>query len=157
MPANLALVAADAGPLGLVVGHLLDNAVQASPAGGRVTVTARGCELWARPTPAATSGRSPPGPHVEVTVIEDAGPGVKPETCGRGCSTSRSSPPRPAAAGWAWRSCTAPWPPTAGGIRLDAADPGTVARFVLPVAAARPPVSFQPAPSEPRPRSGPSL
>ena len=33
-----------------------------------------------------------------------------------------------------------------GGVRLDAADPGTVARFVLPVAATRPPVA-QPLPA----------
>ena len=144
VPANLALVAADGGPLGAVVGHLLDNAVQASPAGGRVTVSARGCELTASDA-RGYLGAVAPGPHVEVTV-EDAGLGVRPELRPKLFHepfVTTKAGRRGLGLAIVYRTLAA----HKGGIRLDAGDPGTAARFVLPVAAARPPVHPQPSPA----------
>lgn len=138
VPANLALVAMDTVPLGLVLGHLLDNAVQSSPAGGRVAVTARGCELTAADA-RGFLGAVGPGPHVEVAV-RDAGPGVKPEMRPRLFHepfVTTKAGRRGLGLAVVYRTLAA----HKGGVRLEALDQGTAARFVIPVAAARPAVA----------------
>jgi signal transduction histidine kinase len=137
VPANLALVAMDPAPLGLVLGHLLDNAVQASPPGGRVVVTARGCDLTAADA-RGYLGACQPGPHVEVTV-QDAGPGVKPDVRAKLFHepfTTTKAGRRGLGLAIAYRTLAA----HRGGVRLDTGPTGTAARFVIPVAAARPAV-----------------
>lgn len=77
LPRDLPPVALDAEPVHQVLGHLLANAREALPAGGRITVSARPIEL----VPAdclGLSGAVQPGPHVELTVA-DTGPGISPE------------------------------------------------------------------------------
>ena len=104
-PAACPPVGLDNGPLSAILGHLLDNAVEASPPHGVVQVTARPVDLTAADA-RVYLGRASAGPHVEVT-IQDDGP-ASGRTCGRGCSPSRSSRPRSATAGWDWPPSSAP-------------------------------------------------
>lgn len=73
-PADLPSVWMDNGSLQMVIGHLLDNAAEASPAGGTVTVSARLVEL-AGSDLQSYIGCPAPGPNVELTV-SDRGPGA---------------------------------------------------------------------------------
>lgn len=73
-PPTLPPVAMEAGAVQLMVGHLLDNAAEASPKGGLITVTARLVELAASDF-AGFLGQPTPGPNVEI-VIRDSGPGL---------------------------------------------------------------------------------
>ena len=61
----------------MILGHLLDNAVEASPKDGVVRVTARLVELAPADLPGFL-GRPSAGPHVEVRVA-DQGPGLTDE------------------------------------------------------------------------------
>ncbi len=141
VPANLAAVAVDAGPLGTALGHLIENAIQASPAGSSVTVAARAVDL----TPAearAYLGRVEPGPNIEVTVA-DAGAGIKPDVKARlFAEPFHTTKVRHRGLGLAvvYRILFA----HRGGIRIDAAvppEPGTLVRVVIPLASARPAVA----------------
>lgn len=141
VPANLAAVAMDAGPLGTVLGHLIENAIHASPAGSTVTVTARAVEL----TPAEARGylgRVEPGPNIEVTVT-DTGSGIKPDVKARlFAEPFYTTKVRHRGLGLAivYRTLFA----HRGGIRIDAAvppEPGTLVRVVFPLASARPAVA----------------
>lgn len=136
---GLAAVAMDAGPLQTVLGHLLENAVEASAPGGAVTVAARAVELNATEAKAYL-GQVGPGAHVEVTV-QDAGVGIKPEVRAKlFVEPFYTTKVRHRGLGLAivYRTLFA----HRGGIRIDPApDAGTVVRVVLPLAAARPPVA----------------
>ncbi len=76
-PSGLPAVAVEAGPLQIVLGHLLENAVEACPQGGVVRVSARPVELTDADA-RAYLGRAVVGAHVQITV-SDTGPGIKPE------------------------------------------------------------------------------
>lgn len=72
-PPDLPTVAVEATGLQMILGHLLDNAAEASPKDGKVTVVARLVELAPAELPGFL-GRPAAGPHVEVR-IGDQGPG----------------------------------------------------------------------------------
>jgi signal transduction histidine kinase len=74
---DLPPVAVEGSGLQLILGHLLDNAVEASPKDGTVTATARLVELAPAELPGFL-GRPSAGPHVEVRVA-DGGPGLTDE------------------------------------------------------------------------------
>jgi len=76
-PGDLPAVAVEGGGLQTMLGHLFDNAAEASPKDGTVQVTARLVEL-APADLAGYLGRPATGPHVEVRVT-DAGPGMTDE------------------------------------------------------------------------------
>lgn len=140
LPAGLPAVAMEPGPLSAVLGHLLANAVEATPAVGGVSVSARVVDLSAADA-AGYLGAVSPGPHVEVTVI-DSGPGIKPDTRARlFADPFVTTKVRHRGLGLAivYRTLAA----HRGGVRIGPADPGpgTAARFVVPPAAARPPVT----------------
>ena len=140
-PSSLPPVAMDAGPLQSVIGHLLSNAVEATPASGPVIVNARAVEL--NPSDAqGYLGHVGPGAHIELSVL-DAGPGIKPEH-----RTKLFVEPffttkiRHRGLGLAvvYRTLCA----HRGGIRIDPAvapATGTGVRIVIPLAAARSPVA----------------
>jgi signal transduction histidine kinase len=141
IPGSLNAVAMEAGPLASVLGHLLANAIEATPAGGRVTVTARLVEL--SPSDArGYLGPVSPGSHVEVS-IQDTGPGIKPDVRAKLFSEPfYTTKVRHRGLGLAvvYRTLTA----HRGGVRIEPAIPpetGTVARIVIPPAAARPAVA----------------
>jgi signal transduction histidine kinase len=74
-PSDLPPVAMDGGALQQVLGNILDNAVEASPAGGAIRVSAaliELSELEAREYLGAASA----GPYVELR-IADEGPGIR--------------------------------------------------------------------------------
>jgi signal transduction histidine kinase len=77
VPADLPGVAMDAELLRQVVGHLLDNAREAIPAAGTLTLTARRMTL-ATPGAADLLGQPVPGPCVEV-VVSGTGPEISPD------------------------------------------------------------------------------
>jgi signal transduction histidine kinase len=135
VPANLAAVAMDAGPLGVVLGHLIENAADAMPAGGRVTVSARAVELTSADA-RGFLGQVGPGPHVEVTV-QDTGPGIKPEVRARlFAEPFYTTKVRRRGLGLAivYRTLSA----HRGGVRIEPVPPpdsGTLARVVIPPAA----------------------
>src|SRR5262249_44076922 len=64
---NLPPVAIEAGPLQIVLGHLLENAVEASPPGGVVRITARPVELTDADA-RAYLGRVGVGGHLQITI-----------------------------------------------------------------------------------------
>lgn len=134
-------VAMEPGPLGLVLGHLLANAAEALPATRPAELAARLVELT--PTEARQyRGAAQPGACVEVTV-RDFGPGVRPEVVSKlFAEPFVTTKPRHPGLGLAvaFRALAAHH----GGVRLDSADPGTAARFVVPLARVglpRPPVT----------------
>jgi signal transduction histidine kinase len=77
VPADLPAVAVEGGGLQMILGHLIDNAAEAKPKDGTVTVTARLVELAPAELPGFL-GRPAAGPHVEVRVA-DQGPGLTDE------------------------------------------------------------------------------
>ena len=122
----------------LILGHLLDNAAEASPKDGTVRVTARLVELAPADLPGFL-GRPAPGPHVEVR-IADQGPGLTDEARRRDVRRAvlhdEVSPPRARASRW----CTECFMPTAAASRRTARPgQGTTVRVVFPLAAARVP------------------
>jgi signal transduction histidine kinase len=76
-PPDLPAVAMEGSGLQVLLGHLLDNAVEASPRDGVVKVAARYVELAPTELPGFL-GRPAAGPHVEVRVT-DQGPGLTEE------------------------------------------------------------------------------
>jgi len=121
--------------LGLVLRHILANAVEALRDGGEVRVAARSVTLADRaedflPRPVE------PGKYVEVTVT-DNGPGIRPEILAQITSAPLvTTKPDHRGLGIAivYRVLDA----HGGGVRFDAASPaGTCVTLVLPAAAAR--------------------
>lgn len=140
VPPNMAAVAMEAGPLGLVIGHLLENAADAMPSGGRITVSARAVELSAADV-RGFLGQVAPGPHVEL-IVQDTGPGIKPEVRARlFAEPFYTTKVRRRGLGLAvvYRTLSA----HRGGVRIEPVPPpdtGTLARVVIPPAATRPAV-----------------
>lgn len=141
VPMGLPAVAVDAGPIQSVLGHVLENAIEACPTGGTVSVAARAVELTDADA-RAYLGKVGVGAHLEVTVV-DNGPGIKPEVRRRlFAEPFFTTKVRHRGLGLVvvYRTLCV----HRGGIRLDAVPApgtGTVARFVLPLAAARMPVA----------------
>ena len=142
IPPNLPSVALEAGPLQTVLGHLLENAVEACPAGGLVRVTAEPVEL-AEPEARSYLGRAGAGAFLRVT-ITDTGTGIKPEHRKRlFVEPFFTTKVRHRGLGLAvaYRILFA----HRGGILIDPVPPpgtGTHVRVVLPLAAARPPAAL---------------
>jgi len=137
IPASLNAVAMENGPLNAVIGHLLENAVDATPAGGRVTVSGRLVEL--SPADARTYlGHMGQGPYIEMTV-QDNGTGIKPEVRAKlFAEPFFTTKVRRRGLGLAvvYRTLCA----HRGGVRIEPASPdvpGTTVRIVIPPAAAR--------------------
>ncbi len=146
LAADLVGVAMEAGPLGMVLGHLLANAAEAMPAGGRAHVVAEMVDLSAADA-RGYLGAAQPGRHVRLTV-RDAGPGIKPDVRARLFNDPFfTTKVRHRGLGLAvvYRSLCA----HRGGIRIEPnppTEPGTTVRVVLPPAAVRVP----PTPAVPR-------
>jgi signal transduction histidine kinase len=144
IPASLAAVGMDNGPLGVVLGHLIENAADASPPNGRVAVTARAVELSVSDAKTYL-GRVGPGTHIEVTV-QDYGTGIKPEIRAKLFAEpffTTKVRHRGLGLAVAYRTLYAHH----GGIRIEPATPpevGTTVRVVIPPGAVRPPVATAP-------------
>lgn len=136
---NLPPVAVEAGPLQMVLGHLLENAVEACPPGGVVRVAAKPVELSDADT-RGYLGRAGVGGYLQITV-SDTGPGIKPEVRRRlFVEPFFTTKVRHRGLGLAiaYRVLCA----HRGGIQIEpvpAPGTGTQVRVVLPLAAARPP------------------
>jgi signal transduction histidine kinase len=141
IPQGLPSVAVEGGPLAVVLGHLLENATDASPPGGRVVVSARMVELNAADA-RSYLGQVGPGPHVEVSV-QDFGPGIKPEVRAKlFVEPFYTTKVRHRGLGLAivYRTLCA----HRGGVRIDPTPPpetGTTVRVVFPPAVARPAIA----------------
>lgn len=139
LPNSPPAVAVEAGPLQAVIGHLLENAVEACPQGGVVRVSARAVELTEADA-RAYLGRVGVGGYLQVTV-SDTGPGIKPEVRRRlFVEPFFTTKVRHRGLGLAvaYRVLCA----HRGGIQIEpvpAPGTGTQVRVVLPLAAARPP------------------
>jgi signal transduction histidine kinase len=139
IPAGLSAVAMETGPLQTVLGHLLENAVEACPSGGTISVTARSVEL-AGEQMKMFLGRVGPGAHVEV-LFADTGTGIKPEVRRRlFVEPFYTTKVRHRGLGLAivYRILCS----HRGGIQIEPApNSGTLVRIVIPLAVARPPVA----------------
>jgi signal transduction histidine kinase len=140
VPTACGLVAIENVPLSAVLGHVLENAFDASPPHGVVRVFARPVEMTTAEAKTYL-GRATVGSYVEVT-IQDEGPGIKPDVRARLFAEpffTTKVRHRGLGLAVAFRALTA----HAGGIRLDpvsADGTGTAVRVVLP-AASRPPIT----------------
>ncbi|VTR97229.1 multi-sensor hybrid histidine kinase : Histidine kinase OS=uncultured planctomycete GN=HGMM_F01A04C16 PE=4 SV=1: HATPase_c [Gemmata massiliana] len=136
---NLPPAAVEAGPLQIVLGHLLENAVEACPSGGVVRVSARPVEL-SDADARGYLGRVGVGGYLQITV-SDTGPGIKPEVRRRlFVEPFFTTKVRHRGLGLAivYRVLCS----HRGGIQLEpvpSPGTGTQVRVVLPLAAARPP------------------
>ncbi|MFO0938422.1 MAG: ATP-binding protein [Gemmataceae bacterium] len=145
-PATLPAVAMDMGILQSVVGHVIQNAVEAVPATGPVIVNARAVELNATDAQGYL-GNVGPGAHIEVSVL-DSGPGIKPEhRLKLFVEPFFTTKVRHRGLGLAvtYRMLCA----HRGGIRIDPAvapATGTGVRIAIPLAAARTPAAVDTAP-----------
>jgi signal transduction histidine kinase len=141
IPPNLPAVGLEAGPLQTVLGHLLDNAVEACVQGGTVRVTAEPIEL-SEPDARQFLGRAGAGAFLRVS-ITDTGVGIKPEHRRRLFAEpffTTKVRHRGLGLAVAYRILFA----HRGGILIDPVPPpgtGTHVRVVLPLAAARPPAA----------------
>lgn len=138
-------VAVEAGPLQIVLGHLMENAVEACPQGGVVRIAARPVELT--DADARTYlGRVGVGQYLQITV-SDTGAGIKPEVRKRlFVEPFFTTKVRHRGLGLAiaYRVLCS----HRGGILIEpvpSPGSGTQVRVVLPLAAARPP-AVTPAP-----------
>ena len=144
VPANLVPVCIESGPLGIVLGHLLENAIEASPPNSRVHVSAKAVDLSGAEAKVYL-GHLEPGAHVEITV-RDRGTGIKPEHRAKVFAEPFfTTKVRHRGLGLAivYRILHA----HGGGIRIDNATPpetGTVVRIALPPAAVRPSATNSP-------------
>ncbi len=77
IPPQLPMPAMDTALLQIVLGHILENAVEACPSGGRILCQAR-LQTISATEARSYLGRLAPGDHVVVT-ISDTGEGLKPE------------------------------------------------------------------------------
>jgi signal transduction histidine kinase len=138
-PLNPPAVAMEAGPLQMVLGHLLENAVEACPQGGVVRVVARAVELTEADA-RTYLGRVGVGGYLQVAV-SDTGPGIKPEVRRRlFVEPFFTTKVRHRGLGLAvaYRALCS----HRGGIQIEtvpAPGTGTLVRVVLPLAAARAP------------------
>jgi signal transduction histidine kinase len=138
IPASLPSVGMEAMPLGIVLGHLIENAIEASPAQGRIVVSAKIVELNTADTQGYL-GQLNPGAHVEVTIRDD-GPGITPEVRAKlFAEPFFTTKVRHRGLGLAivYRALCA----HGGGIRFAATafpDTGTTVHALFPLAAARP-------------------
>jgi signal transduction histidine kinase len=142
---SLPPVAMESMPLQNVIGHMLQNAIEAVPANGPIVVNARAVELNSIDIQGYL-GHVAPGAHIEITV-QDHGPGIKPDH-----QTKLFAEPffttkvrhRGLGLCIAYRTLFA----HRGGIRIDSSTQsptGTTVRVVIPLAAARPAVVNNPA------------
>jgi signal transduction histidine kinase len=141
LASSLPPVAIDGGPLQAVVGHLMENAIEASQNGGVIRVTARTTEL-SEAEARTYLGRLGLGTHLLVT-ITDSGVGMKPEVRRRLLVEpffTTKVRHRGLGLAIAYRVLCA----HRGGLQIDTVPPpgtGTQVRVVLPLAAARPPAA----------------
>jgi signal transduction histidine kinase len=141
LPASLGAVALEGGPLQVVVGHLLENAIEACPHGGVIRVTARQAELTESEAKTYL-GRLAGGSSIVIT-ITDSGVGMKPEVRRRLLVEpfyTTKVRHRGLGLAIAYRILCA----HRGGLQIDSVPPpgtGTQVRVVLPLAAARPPAA----------------
>lgn len=141
LPASLGAVAVESGPLQLVLGHLMENAVEACHQGGVIRITARPTEL-SEAEAKSYLGRPGVGGHLLVTVA-DSGVGMKPEVRRRLLAEpffTTKVRHRGLGLAVAYRVLCA----HRGGLQIDSVPPpgtGTQVRVVLPLAAARPPAA----------------
>lgn len=141
VPGQLPAVAIEAGPLQVVLGHVLENAAEACPTGGVVQVAAEVVRL-SESEARSYVGRPAAGPHLMVT-ISDTGPGIRPEVRRRlFVEPFLTTKVRHRGLGLAivYRVLYAHY----GGIRLESVPPpatGTRARIVLPLAPVQSPVA----------------
>lgn len=140
-PNTLPPAAMELGPLQIVIGHLLQNAIEATPASGPVIVNARAVEY--NPTDCqAFLGQVGPGAHLELS-IQDAGPGIKPEHRSKLFTEPFfTTKVRHRGLGLCvvYRILYA----HRGGIRIEStsdAPSGTTVKIAIPLAAARPPAT----------------
>jgi len=77
LPVQLPSVALDTAVLQVVLGHILENAVEACPQGGSIRISAR-VQTLAETEVRTWLGRLRPGEHLVVQVV-DSGVGLKPE------------------------------------------------------------------------------
>jgi signal transduction histidine kinase len=138
---SLPAVSIDGGPLQAVIGHLLENAIEASPGGGVIRIAARTTEL-SEAEAKVYLGRLGLGSHLLVT-ITDSGTGIKPEVRRRLLVEpffTTKVRHRGLGLAIAYRTLCA----HRGGLQIDTVPPpgtGTQVRVVLPLAAARPPAA----------------
>jgi len=141
LPASLGPVAVEGAPLQAVIGHLLENAVEACPQGGVIRIVARPMEL-SEAEAKTYLGRPGGGNHVLVT-ITDSGLGMKPEVRRRLLVEpffTTKVRHRGLGLAIAYRILCA----HRGGMQIDsvpAPGTGTQVRVVLPLAVARPPAA----------------
>jgi signal transduction histidine kinase len=144
LPASINPVAMEASPLGIVLGHVLANAMEACTQGGQVTVSARSVELTSADSKNYL-GQVHAGGHLEV-MIQDTGIGIKPEHRAKLFSEPFfTTKIRHRGLGLAivYRTLSA----HRGGVRIEpetASRTGTVARVVIPFSAVRPAISPSP-------------
>jgi signal transduction histidine kinase len=137
VPQHIAPVAMENGPLQSVLGHIIENAIEASSANGRIVVTARHVELnWSEAK--SFLGQVGVGGNVEICV-QDNGLGIKNEVKQKlFAEPFYTTKIRHRGLGLAivYRILFA----HRGGIRIDTATPpdsGTVVRVVIPLVSAR--------------------
>jgi len=141
IPAGLPPVGMESVPLGTLLGHVLENAAEATPAQGRVTVSGKLVEINNVET-SAYLGTLKPGAHVEVT-IRDEGPGIAPDVRAKlFVEPFFTTKVRHRGLGLAivYRALCAHH----GGIRFAPAAPGengTTVQVLIPLAVARPTVA----------------
>jgi signal transduction histidine kinase len=131
LPPELPPLAVGPGPLQQIIGHLVRNAAEAMPAGGRVVLSARAVALTdglSDTLPAALE----PGDYVELTVA-DTGPGFAPELIARvGREPFVTTKPRHRGLGLptVLRAVDA----HGGGLRIESSNRGTAVVVYLPAA-----------------------
>jgi signal transduction histidine kinase len=139
LPSGIPAVALEAGPLQTVLGHLLENAVEACMQGGVIRVTARSVELTDADA-RSYLGKATVGTHLLVT-ITDSGTGIKPEVRRRLFTepfVTTKVRHRGLGLAIAYRVLCA----HRGGIQIEAVPTpgtGTQVRVLLPLAVTRPP------------------
>jgi len=141
LPPNLPAVALESGPLQIVLGHLLENAVDACPQGGLVRISARQVEL-SEAEAKMYLGKTGVGAYLVVS-LTDTGIGIKPEVRRRlFAEPFHTTKVRHRGIGLAivYRILCS----HRGGIQIDpvpSPGTGTHVRVVLPLAATRAPAS----------------
>ena len=141
LPSSLPPVALEGGPLQVVLGHLLENAIESCPQGGVIRVAARTAELT--DADAKTYLGKPAGGNNLLVTITDSGVGIKPDVRRRLLVEpffTTKVRHRGLGLAIAYRILCA----HRGGLQIDAVPApgtGTQVRVVLPLAAARPPAA----------------
>jgi signal transduction histidine kinase len=137
VPQNLPPVAMEAGPLQIVLGHVLENAFEACTQGGVVRVNAHAVELTDADA-RGYLGRVGVGGYLQITV-SDTGPGIKPEVRKR-LFVEPFYTTKVRHRGLGLAICYRVLCSHRGGLQLEsisAPGTGTQVRVVLPLAAAR--------------------